>query len=267
MPAAPELTVNKVLAGAGAAATSAVFGSFFGAAGTIAGAALGSVASTVATAIYQHSLDRTRDTLVSRIRVNGRNVEITRIATPGSATAGSTASLSHASDEPTVLLPPAELSPAAREARTVLLPVEPALASRPPHRRWSLWIGATVLVFVMALAGVTGLEWIKGSTLTAGESGTSVGRVLDPRPASAPAEEEEETTPTPEPSEGAESTDESDESDGERRDFGNPEPSGAQDEPVPEGSGEAGGSGGSGDPNSGTGGVGPTSTPPEPGGR
>ncbi len=201
VPANRELTVNKVLAGAGAAATSAVFGSFFGAAGTVAGAALGSVASTVATAIYQRSLDRTRDTLVSRIRVNGRNIEITRTDTSGPATAGTVGSRSHASDEPTVLLSPAELSPAAREARTVRLPVEPAIAPRPPHRRWSLWVGATVLVFVLALAGVTGLEWIKGSTLTAGESGTSVGRVLDPRPASAPTEEEE-TTSTPEPSDG-----------------------------------------------------------------
>ena len=52
--AAPEpkkrdLTVNKVIAGAGAAATSAVLGSFFGAMGTVAGAALGSVFSAVVT--------------------------------------------------------------------------------------------------------------------------------------------------------------------------------------------------------------------------
>lgn len=65
---APDLTVNKVLAGAGAAATAAVLGSYLGAAGTVAGAAIGSVASTVATTLYQRSLDRTRDTVVARIR-------------------------------------------------------------------------------------------------------------------------------------------------------------------------------------------------------
>ena len=44
-----DLTVNKVLAGAGAAVTSAVLGSYFGATGTVAGAALGSVATAPAT--------------------------------------------------------------------------------------------------------------------------------------------------------------------------------------------------------------------------
>ena len=45
-----DLTVNKLVAGAGAAATSAVLGSFFGAMGTVGGAALGSVFSAIVTA-------------------------------------------------------------------------------------------------------------------------------------------------------------------------------------------------------------------------
>src|SRR3954471_10809191 len=77
-PKPADLTVNKVLAGAGAAATSAVLGSFFGAGGTVLGAALGSVVSTLATAIYQHSLDRTRETFRARIRLpSGRTVDVT----------------------------------------------------------------------------------------------------------------------------------------------------------------------------------------------
>ena len=76
-PAPPDLTVNKVIAGAGAAATSAVAGSFFGAAGTVLGAALGSVVSIIATTIYQHSLDRTRDTVKARIKLpGGRTVDV-----------------------------------------------------------------------------------------------------------------------------------------------------------------------------------------------
>ena len=56
-PPAPDLTVNKVLAGAGAAITAAVLGSFFGVAGTVVGAAVGSVASTIATSLYERSLN------------------------------------------------------------------------------------------------------------------------------------------------------------------------------------------------------------------
>jgi hypothetical protein len=75
---APGLTINKVLAGAGAAATSAVLGSFFGAAGTVTGAALGSIVVTLATAVYHHSLDRTRDTVTARIKNSGRSRMATR---------------------------------------------------------------------------------------------------------------------------------------------------------------------------------------------
>jgi hypothetical protein len=68
---ASDLTVNKVLAGAGAAVTSAVIGSFFGVAGTVAGAAIGSVASTLATSIYERSLNTTRDRIRARRNAGG----------------------------------------------------------------------------------------------------------------------------------------------------------------------------------------------------
>ncbi len=70
-PKKKDLTVNKLVAGAGAAATSAVLGSFFGAMGTVSGAALGSVFSAIVTALYQHSLDKTRDTVKARIKLPG----------------------------------------------------------------------------------------------------------------------------------------------------------------------------------------------------
>ena len=154
---AADLSVNKVLAGAGAAVTSAVLGSYFGATGTVAGAAFGSVASTLATTLYQRSLDRTRDTIVARVRLGaGRRTDL--------------------SDTPTVELrvPQPRVSP---DAATTRLRVEPAV--RRPRRIW-LWAGATVLVFVVGLLTVTGLEWAKGSSLTTGQPGTSVGRVLTP---------------------------------------------------------------------------------------
>ncbi len=179
---APDLTLNKVIAGAGAAATSAVLGSFFGATGTVMGAALGSVASTVATTLYQRSLDRTRETILARVRI-----------TPGRRT--------DLSDTPTVQLDvPAPRDPS--EPATTRLQVEPVL--RRPRRIW-LWAGATVLVFVIGLMVVTGLEWAKGSSLTTGQPGTSVGRVLTPSSSGHDDRERTETTsepatPSPEPS-------------------------------------------------------------------
>jgi hypothetical protein len=178
----PDLTVNKVLAGAGAAATSAVLGSLFGAAGTVAGAALGSVASTLATTVYQRSLDRTRDQLVARIRVTrGRGVDV-------------------ASDESAAELtvPMPRVSP---EGATTRLRVEPAVPERASRRRLLMGAGATVLVFVLAMLVVTGLEWAKGSTLTSGDTGTSVGRVLDGNRGGGDAVvQDPEPTTKPEPS-------------------------------------------------------------------
>lgn len=186
-PKAPDLTINKVLAGAGAAATSAVLGSFFGAAGTVAGAALGSVASTMAATLYQRSLDRTRDTLVARIRIPAHR---------GVGVADATV--------PMPRLP--------SDGETARLRVEPAPAPRTAGRRWATWAGATVLVFVVGLLVVTGLEWAKGSTLSTDRSGTSVGRVLDvggpevapvpdPAPTTGPSSTPEPTTTVgPEPS-------------------------------------------------------------------
>lgn len=100
-----DLTVNKVIAGAGAAATSAVLGSYFGALGTVAGAAIGAIASTMATSLYEHSLNRTQDTVAalrSRRRASTAATEVTapmpRIPPAGTAP----------DDQPTELLRPAD---------------------------------------------------------------------------------------------------------------------------------------------------------------
>jgi hypothetical protein len=199
---AADLTVNQVLAGAAAAATSAVLGSFFGATGTVAGAALGSVASTIATTVYQHSLDRTRDTITSRIRARRGGVEV---------------------DAPTTVLTVPQPRTPATEQPTALLHVAPDV--RPNKRRIIGWVVATALVFALGLLAVTGLEWAKGSTLTTGDSGTSVGRVLGGGSADDGESRDDETTaeatdeptssaePTEEPSDEATPTDEPESSD------------------------------------------------------
>ena len=89
-----DLTVTKVVAGAGAAATSAVLGSFFGAMGTVTGAAVGAVFSSVVTEVMQRSLDKTRDTVKARIKLpGGRSVDVagkTEVPAPPVAAGGET---------------------------------------------------------------------------------------------------------------------------------------------------------------------------------
>ena len=155
-PPAPvhDLSVNKVLAGAGAAVTSAVIGSFFGVAGTVVGAAVGSVASTVATELYQRSLDRTRERILARLRAgSGRS--------GGSSDDGGHED-GHSEDRP------AEDEP----------------TPHGPSRRRRGMLGlvtATAVVFLIGMLVVTGVELLKGSTV-AGQPGTSVGSVLGPAP-------------------------------------------------------------------------------------
>jgi hypothetical protein len=160
------LTINKVIAGAGAAATSAVLGSFFGAEGTVAGAALGSVASTVATAVYQQSLDRTRDRLVARVRVPRRgseNASAADTAVPGPVLAAELAA--------EVTMPMPRISP---EGATTQLRVEPAVPARTSRRRFVLWSAATVLIFALSMLAVTGVEWVKREHEQARRDGRAV---------------------------------------------------------------------------------------------
>jgi hypothetical protein len=140
------LTVSKVVAGAGAAATTAVVGSHFGADGTVIGAAVGSVVSAVAATTYEKSLDRTRQVVVSRVRLpTGRMAEVTQVI-PAQRPGGA---------HPT---PP------------------PAPAWRP--RRLPLLAGATAVVFLVGLLAVTGVELLAGGPLLSSQHGTSVGTVL-----------------------------------------------------------------------------------------
>ncbi|MCD2190656.1 hypothetical protein [Actinomycetospora soli] len=90
---ATGLTLPQILAGALAAATAAILGSFLGVIGTIGGAAVASVVSTVGSALYQKSLERTRDAVKSRLVVNpvtGTKVAgaVDRAGTPGAPPAG-----------------------------------------------------------------------------------------------------------------------------------------------------------------------------------
>ena len=181
-----DLTVTKVVAGAGAAATSAAVGSALGAAGTVAGAALGSVVLTIGSTIYQRSLDRTKEVVRTRIRVVGDRdtTTVSRPVAPRDLRDG----------EVTVPMPRVSSD----EPETVLL--APSAPERPSRRRLAMLAGLTVLAFALGLLVVTGVEWAKGSPLSGGESGTSVGHVFNPGPppaADVPADDAAEPTDAP----------------------------------------------------------------------
>jgi hypothetical protein len=216
-----------VIAGAGAAATSAVLGSFFGAMGTVTGAAVGSIASTVVTSVYEHSLNRTQDTVAARLRRRRAAADTAAAAGATAAAADVTTPMPRISTgpdgQPTTLLPPAGRP---GDPATTLLGGDGPTRQvgdgptrqvgggdqtrrlgtgggtspiPPPKRPWGRWIGATVVVFVLGLLVVTGVELLKGSTLTRGQEGTSVGRVLERAPAEDTATPTEEPTATTEP--------------------------------------------------------------------
>lgn len=205
----PDLTMTKVVAGAGAAATSAAVGSFLGAAGTVAGAALGSVVLTIGSVVYQRSLDRTKEVVRTRIRVVGDRgtTAVSRTVAPRDL----------GDSEMTIPMPRVSSD----EPETVLL--APSAPERPSRRRLAVLAGLTVMAFAIGLLIVTGIEWAKGSPLSGGETGTSVGHVFAPGPAPAadipaddgapeptgePADEVEPSgTPAPTPSETADPDD------------------------------------------------------------
>jgi hypothetical protein len=179
-----ELTMSKVLAGGMAAATSAVFGSYFGAFGTVAGAAFGSVATTVTTTIYQRSIERTRQSVKTKVQqVTGRTGDTSPTDAAPAGTGNSPAG------HPLPGIPAAgkarggSLTAANRfDAETVRLDPPP----RSRRRSAKFMIFGTVMIFAVGLALITGVEWAKGSPISGGTAGTSVGRVLEPHAAPPP---------------------------------------------------------------------------------
>lgn len=159
-------TVNKIVAGAAAAATAALAGSLFGAVGTIIGAAIGSVISTTAAALYQRSLERTREAVRSRARSSTRHAaDVTRVL-------------------PQVRPPPPGDRPADARRRRVLR-----------------LLGATAVVFLIGLLGVTAVEW-SSDRQVGGRPGTSVGSLVNRPARGIPASTEPSRTtspPTPSP--------------------------------------------------------------------
>jgi hypothetical protein len=183
--AKPSLTVSKIVAGAGAAATTAVVGSVFGADGTVVGAAVGSIVSAVAAATYERSLDQTRKIVTTRVRRGGEDVEITQVM---STQAMSTEALAA---EVTQVIPVQRPPTGAHPTGSI------APAVRPRRARWPFFAGAAVLIFAVGMLLVTGIEFFTGGpVLSNNQSGTSVGTLLREGPGAQSAPTTEEATPT-----------------------------------------------------------------------
>jgi hypothetical protein len=149
--------VVKVTGQAFAAITAAAVGAVLGGAGgTIVGAGLAAIVTTVGSAIYQRSLERTRD--VVRTRLHPRH------PAGSGAAVGPDADATTALDGPTVVLGAEGGDDASPDGR--------------PWRRYALLAATGLLVFLIALLAITGIERVKGSPLSGGERGTSVGTMF-----------------------------------------------------------------------------------------
>ena len=157
-----RVRISQVLAGALAAVTAALIGSTMGVAGTVVGAGLASVISTVGGAVYLRSIQRTRDSVRTvRAKVVGRS---------GGATV-----LVSTDDEEPAPEPGDEVDASASD--------EPVAEDRPPAEkrrlRWPVLVVTSVAAFALGMVAVTGVEWLRGESLSGG-SGTTFGSVVAP---------------------------------------------------------------------------------------
>jgi hypothetical protein len=146
-PARLQVSFTQVVATALAAITATIVASFFGVAGTVIGAAISSVMSVVGTAVYSHSLRKTRERMREVVPVAVRRVPRPRNFPPAP---GGTPQPTYAPPYP-------------RPHGSTALGYGPVSYSRPkpPARRRSLGTRiafASVGLFVAVLAVITGVE-------------------------------------------------------------------------------------------------------------
>lgn len=187
-----RVRISQVLAGALAAVTAALIGSTMGVAGTVIGAGLASVISTVGGAVYLRSIQRTRDSVRTvRAKVVGRS-------------GGATVLVSTDDPEPA----PEPGDEVVAESSDAESPVAdepaPVAENRPPTEkrrlRWPVLVATIVAAFALGMAVVTGVEWLRGESLSGG-SGTTFGSVVAPHESASdtgdtPGETTSTTTPT-----------------------------------------------------------------------
>jgi hypothetical protein len=164
-----NVRISQVLAGALAAVTAALLGSTMGVAGTVVGAALASVVSTVGGALYLRSIKRTTDGVRTvHAKVVGRSGGATVLVSDAHPETG----------EEVVVEPAAESTEQSTEQ-----PSDQPAEDRPPverrRLRWPMIIVGSLAAFALGMLAVTGVEWLRGESLS-GETGTTFGSIVDP---------------------------------------------------------------------------------------
>jgi hypothetical protein len=179
-PETQSVRMSQVMAGAMAAITAAVLGSTMGFAGTVVGAGLASVVTTVGGAVYLRSIQRTRqgvatvrDMVVARAGatsvtlVEERPATQTDMAQPGAPAA-----------EPGENTDETEAAARAdgddSGERTEIVPAPEPVRGK---LRWPALIAASVLAFVLGMMVITGVEMLRGESMSGGD-GTTVGRIV-----------------------------------------------------------------------------------------
>lgn len=143
-----ELSVTQIVASALAAMTAAVLASFLGVAGTLIGTAVMSIIATTGSALYKESIRRTHERLRTLV------VPLDSDQEPAHAPAGVA-----------VVEEPRRhwWADLVEDARHWL------------RRRWKPLVATVVVVFVVAVAGITVVEAIAGRSLAAAVHGRSGG--------------------------------------------------------------------------------------------
>ncbi|PVZ12981.1 hypothetical protein C8D89_102129 [Actinomycetospora cinnamomea] len=203
----------KVSGQAAAAVTAAGAGSFLGGAGgTVIGAGIVAIITTVGDAFYQRSIERTRHHVRTRMRGRQAMVASRDDRTTVSPTGGppgadpseqptvviggddaTRVSAAAGGDDPTRAVAPGTRVLTADDDATAFHgtpggpggpgdPDDPDRRRPRPWRRYGLLAATALLIFLIAMLAITGIERLKGSPLSGGDSGTSVGSVFGTGP-------------------------------------------------------------------------------------
>lgn len=209
-----DVSTAQVAGGALASVTAAFLGSHLGVAGTVGGAALTSITITLGGALYQRSIERTKD----KAKVLAKSANLDKLPTKD-IQRQSTKRIRLPADPvlPGMLWPGGEHVVDSERK-------EPATDDgRRGRTRWGILAATSGLVFLLCMLIVTGFEGVSGQPLSGGNGGTTLGRVLGPPqppkptrrkspapkpPVPAPTHRAPETqaTPTQEPSQSTEPT-------------------------------------------------------------
>jgi len=158
------IRLSQVLAGALAAVTAALIGSTMGVGGTVVGAGVASVISTVGGTLYLRSIQRTKESVRTvRAKVVGRS--------------GGTTVMVSSEDPETSSEDPAE--PGDEVEAEPLTSTDDRPPTEKRRLRWAVLAVTTLAAFALGMAAVTGVEWLRGESLS-GDGSTTFGSIVAP---------------------------------------------------------------------------------------